>query len=57
MEGFDIIGYLLGIAAAVGYMRAQLRSIEKDIAELKGQIKDSSSVNEIGNRIERSEDE
>jgi len=57
MEGFDIIGYLLGIAAAVGYMRAQLRSIEKDIAELKKQIKDSSSVNEIGKRIERSEDE
>lgn len=38
MEGFDIVGYLLGIAAAVGYMRAQLRSVEKDLDDLDKRV-------------------
>lgn len=40
MEAFDIVGYLLGLAATVGYLRAQMSDLRDDIKEVKARLED-----------------
>jgi outer membrane murein-binding lipoprotein Lpp len=38
MMGFDVSGYLLGMAATIGYLRARIRDIADDVKELNKKI-------------------